>query len=124
MTKVKVTKAALNAIGIHNSHNFCTAGGGRVYVDYIPAITGRGYRSARWQVIGIRCKTDPDGHWQDYGHKTFTVHERATKPIREAEAKDWATRNYLIAEWKRDPFGGWQEPKVYDGVVAKLSEGR
>lgn len=113
MKRIKPTKALLSErLRIHNPWGFCEQGGGRVYVNTQSATTGRAAMSARVQVIGLREKTNPSGWWGDCGHKTWNV-SRDTKAARIEQAKAWASERYGITEWVRDPFGGWQDARVW-----------
>ena len=126
----KLTKAILREHHIFNPHNLCTAGGGKIFIGYSPQVTGRAYRSAKWQIIGSTFKTDPTGHWTDYGHKTFNPsrfangnesHHQAKAKALEA-AKLWASEKYGITHWERDPFGDWQELEVMNRVRKLVEE--
>lgn len=124
---MKLTKAILREHGIVNPWIFCNRGGGKVFISYSPQITGRAYQSARWQVISPGRKTDPDGHYRDNGHKTFSVNSFAGKgthsKIKEQQrlaAIAWATEKYGIDDWVRDPFGDFQQREVWERVVEKI----
>jgi hypothetical protein len=99
-----------------------------VYIDYRPYQGGRASQSAAWQVVRPGFKTDPNGHWRDYGHKTFTVYVTEEKEARLAEAIEWATKRYGITEWVKGPagFGGtYYVPKAtYDVAMAALKAAR
>lgn len=113
----KLTKSALSKKRrIYNSHNFCTAGGGKVLIMYRPHDRGRGGQCAAWQVAGVYFSTDRRAYWRDYGCKTF-VCDSTNRDAKLDEAKRWATEEYGITEWVRDPFGGWQDKRVYDVVM-------
>lgn len=116
-----ITKALLNAAGIHNSHNVCHEGGGSVYIFYKPRGLGRSYRSPKWAVDGIGFHVDSTAEWIDHGCKVFTCN-RDTREQRLADAKAWASEKYGISEWARDPFGGWQDAVVLERVRALLGE--
>ena len=125
----KMTKEKLKAIGIFNPHNFCTIGGGRIFVGYSPQVTGRAYRTAKWQVCGVREKTDPKAFWMDNGQKAFDVNGVAAnssgthaeiKEIQRLAAIAWATEKYGIDDWVKDPFGDYQERRVWERVAALL----
>jgi hypothetical protein len=127
--RLKLTKALLSEHGIHNPHNFCTAGGGKIYIAYSPQITGRAYRSASWQVIMPNGKTDPDGAWCDNGQKSFDVNSVAVpecdtphkrKEYQRLAAIAWATEKYGIDDWVKDPFGDYQQREVWERVVEKI----
>lgn len=119
----KPTKVMLREkLRVFNSHNFCSAGGGFVWVCYTPQTTGRGYRAASWQVVRIDGKpTNPGGPWYDNGWKTFSVYGREYRELRRVEAIAWATEKFGIAKWVRDPFGDWQDASVYAEVVRRLN---
>lgn len=106
MSKIR---EAFKAIHITNSWNICESGGGKVFLDYHTGGSGRGSMPSKWVVIGIRFQTDPKAHWTDNGCKAFSGRMRS--PALD-EAKKWASERFGIAEWVRDPFGGWQDAKV------------
>lgn len=105
----KLTKSKLRERGIVNCYDFCRAGGGRVWLNYRSRDK---VRRAAWQVIGVGFATDPKAPWFDYGCKTF-------RGKIADEAKRWAGERYSITEWVRDPFGGWQDARVYAKVVGE-----
>lgn len=74
-----------------------------VYISYRPQANGRAYHPAAWQIIRPGFSTDPDGHWRDDGHKTFTVYAPATaeKQAKLEEAKAWVGEKYGYREWER-----------------------
>lgn len=127
---MKLTKAILKDRSIHNPHNFCTTGRGKIYVGYSPQDTGRAGRSAKWRVIGPGIKTDPQAHFMDNGCKTFHVHpmnaetHHAAKERARLEAIAWATEHYGITEWVRDPFGDYQAKETMERVIAFCKNGR
>lgn len=132
--KIKLTKKVLQEIGIHNPHNLCSTGGGRIYVGYSPDIRGRASSCAKWQVIGVRENTDPSTAWYNYGCKTFTVggtsrmtHAQSKEQERQA-AIEWATKKYGITEWAKDVFGDYQEAAVIERVKEilqnRINEGK
>lgn len=119
MSKIK---DKLGEVKVHNAHNF--AGHGNVYIAYSPNEYGRIMRPARWQVVRPGFKTDPDGHWMNYGHKTFLLvnageTHKEKKEIALEEAKAWASERYGITEWAKTPFGDWMDA---DFVKARLKE--
>lgn len=63
------------------------------------AYSGRGSSGSRWQVWSPYFKTDPEGHWTDYGKKSFPVYKNNRKEILE-EVKKWVADNYGITDWK------------------------
>jgi hypothetical protein len=112
------SKTRLQEHGIHNSWDVCSKGGGRVYVDY----HARGkVDPPGWHVIGIGFDTDPNAHWSDYGRKSFSGTMRSAALL---AAKSWASGNYGIVQWVRDPFGGWQDADVAERLIAGLKKSR
>jgi hypothetical protein len=107
----------LGTVGIHNAWGF--AGHGNVYIGYTPGDSGRGGRSANWQVIRPGYKTDPKGPWYNNGYKTFSVYGRVDKEPKLNEAKQWVSERYGIKEWARTPFGSWMDAEF---VKARLDE--
>jgi len=112
----KTTEEFREHLFLHNASNYASAAGLKVHVDYRPTITGRGYTSARWQVVGIGFQTDPGGHFQDNGQKTFSIMGRDQKQARLQEALDWASERYGISSWERSPYGSY----VPTGTVAAM----
>lgn len=119
---MRITKQVLSEHKIYNPHDIAKRGGAKLYIDYTPQETGRMYQNASWQVIGVGFKTDPDGHWHDYGHKTFAVYRREEKKPQLEKAMAWCQATYGITEWERSPFGGYQ----IKGTISKalINEGR
>jgi hypothetical protein len=37
------------------------------------------------------------------------------------DAKAWASANFGVVGWIRDPFGDWQDKRVIDAMVEKLN---
>lgn len=110
----------LRSVRIFNAHEF--AGKGNVFISYSPAITGRGSRSAHYVVSRPGYVTDPNAHWQDYGHKTFTCWRGVDRPAAFEEAKTWAGARYKITEWARTPFGSWMSASFVKQRLAELLE--
>lgn len=113
----------LREIRIFNDHGFFNDGGTQVYISYSPAERGRAYKSACWQVHrfvnGREVQTDPDGHWRDYGRKTFSAYRREDKAPALERAQAWCAERYGITEWARSPFGGYGDAEF---VKARLKE--
>lgn len=108
-----------------NGHNLCAAfnpAPRKVYVSYRAAVTGRAYQSAAWQVVGIGFLTNPDGHWRDYGHRTFTVYAREQKEPQRMAAIAWATEQGYGTVWMPDPFGDYQTAETMAAYAAWLAE--
>jgi hypothetical protein len=97
-----------------------------IHVGYTPAFTGRGYRSARWQVVRPGYKTDPEGHWEDDGHKTFSVLSRDVKESQRLAAIDWASYRYGIEEWGRIAGipGDWFPVEVVTWIKTRLKKAK
>lgn len=90
----------LQAIGVFNPYGAAQRGESTIYIDYRPQQNGRAYQCAAWQVVDASGKkTDPGGHWQDYGHKTFNVFRRERRASQLEAAKAWAAERYGITEW-------------------------
>jgi len=111
----KLTKAECNAVNVHNSYNLCELGGGTLYVGFCSHASRAGIPSG-WKVVGLGFQTDPKAHWTDNGCKTFDgkKHSEAKQ-----QAMDWASEKYGVEDWVRDPFGGYQDKKVFDAAVVK-----
>lgn len=115
------TKEKMRAVGI-NPHALATLGPGRVYISWSPMEIGRLSRVAMYQVIHLDHKTDPKGHWSDYGHKTFSIF-RDTKEQALAAAIAWADEKYGKREWIRSPWGDYHESAVLPAVIEKVKKG-
>jgi len=115
---VKLTRERLRAARIINDWDLAKViqglGGFGVFVGYRSQDHGRIYTPAAWQVIRPGFRTDPKGHWSDYGRKTFLV----GTPVREfkdpvrLEAIGWASKRYQLdpEDWLPSPLGrasGW-----------------
>jgi hypothetical protein len=96
------------------------------YIWYRRVLPGRGYQPAAWQVIRPGFRTDPDGYWRDHGHKTFTVYSRDDRIAKGEEAKEWASKQYGIAEWKKttrlQTHGALFPAYVVDWIETKIKE--
>lgn len=96
---------ALRDVGIFNpwlASEYARQRGGRgIYIDRRPAETGRASQSAAWQVIRPGFMTNSEGHWRDYGHKTFDVFRRNQDDAALEQAKAWAAEEFGISEWER-----------------------
>lgn len=112
---MKYTKQILIESHIVNSFDIAKRGEAKLFIGYVPAITGRGLTNARWKVYGMNFKTDPDSAWYDYSQKAFNVYRRDEKPVKLQEAFDWCKEQYGITEWERDVFGDYQ----IKGTIAK-----
>jgi hypothetical protein len=102
----------LRALKIHNNHGLLTVFGDErdVWIDYVPPEV-RQVRAARSMVHSVHHRTDPNGHYSDYGAKSFSGNRAASMPC----AIAWATEAYGITEWAPSPFGG----KIPARVLAK-----
>lgn len=118
---MKLTKKILNEFGLHNGHNVCVAGGGKIYIWYRARGVYRSGITPGWMVSGINFKTDPVGHWLNNGNKKFSGFPKPRAEWLE-DAKKWAGEKYGITEWERDPFGDWQDKRVMDAIRNKISE--
>jgi len=113
---MNITKNTLRTINIVNAYCFAH---GHIFIDYYPAMTGLGSRSAKWVVIKGNEKTDLNAAWYDNGHKTFTVFRREEKAGQLTAAIKWATKKYGIKKWASTPVGSWMD----DGfVTARMLE--
>lgn len=92
------------------------------HVTYMPAQRGRGYKAACWQVIQGNYPTDPDGHWRDYGRKTFDVHHREEKQPQLEAALAWASEHFGVTEWKKEPFGSYMPAEFVDARTKQLKD--
>jgi hypothetical protein len=108
---------------IFNEWDF--AGHGNVYITFIPQDNGRGGHGSKYQVIRPGFKTDSNGPWYEYGHKTFTPSSHRKlgtngKAEALAEAKKWAGDRYGILEWDKTPYGSWMDAALVDARVKEL----
>jgi hypothetical protein len=90
--------------------------------------TGRAYQPAAWQVIRPGFRTDPNGYWRDYGHKTFNVYGREQKEAKRLEAIAWASERYDFdpEDWVPSPFGrasGWFPRPVLEAALDAIQRG-
>lgn len=102
----KLTKKQLRELGVYNPWGIAE-NSTDLFINYSSAITGRVYKSASWQVVHVKYKTDPEAHFLDYGRKTFDVHSREEKQVRLNEAILWASVKYKIANWEKSVFGSY-----------------
>lgn len=114
----KLTES-FRSIRVFNPHDFYATRRGQAYIEYTTADRGRGGRSAYWAVYGVGFDTNPDGHWRDYGRKTFPVYSREDKASQLEAAQEWAAR-YGITDWAKDPYGGWGDAEFVKQRVAEL----
>lgn len=115
---MKLTKKLLSIYKIHNGHGLCSWVDGKAFISYCAA-EPRACRSAKWAVYGIGFKTNPKSHWSDCGNMVFIGKMRS--PALD-EAKAWASKQFGIKEWERDPFGNWQDKVIMDNVRAHLHQ--
>lgn len=121
-----MTKNDLRAMGIFNEHDLAKRdGGSNLYVCYRAQDNGRGGHSSGWLVIRVGHKTDPEGHWGEYGNKYFLTWGRHDKEEKRLEAIAWATARYGIQEWERSPFGSYHPKGTLTGLrqAARAREG-
>jgi hypothetical protein len=107
--------------GIFNHHNLCSrfAPDPKIAICYLPR---ERFYSARWSVWSPLGKTNPGGAWYEHGCKTFLVWSASDKEEVLAEAMKWAAVKYGIAEWAKDPFGGYQDVRTL--VVVKEAQNK
>lgn len=113
----KLTKKQWNERHVFNGHNLAQAGLG-LYIAFFPQVTGRMYRSAKWQIVKVGEKTDANASWEDCGNKSFHVHFDQSKDAQLDAAKKWAFDTFGVSEWERDPWGNWH-PKGSMEAAAK-----
>jgi hypothetical protein len=107
------TKEQLRTIGITNGYDLVRLlAEPKVFISFSPRMTGRGYQPGQFQVIHLDHQTNPNGHWQDHGHKTFRVALAITKEQALADAIKWTDATFGKSDWVRDPFGDYQDSKV------------
>ncbi len=116
---------ALRDCRVFNDHEFFNEKG-QVWVAYNAADGGRGGRAAHATVYRRGYKTHPDGHWRDYGNKTFSSYSErrpeGTSPKAHciALAQAWAAERYGVTEWARSPFGGYGDAAFVKARLAAL----
>jgi len=116
---MKLTKILLRDNKIYNSWEIAKRGELHFFISY-SAAEPKSCKGASWHVVGVGFKTDSDAAWYDNGCKAFQVWGRKDKEDVLAKAKEWASQKYGIAEWERDPFGGWQDKRLIDLLRATL----
>jgi len=87
----------LAAVGVINTWDLLRRFGDSlkdVAISYHPG-GGRSVVPSRSQVWSPTFKTDPLGHWADYGCKAFSGRRAVSMPV----ARSWATEQYGIKEW-------------------------
>ena len=114
LTKKFPTKKQMSEVGVHNSYNLAALTDQKVFIAWSPQQTGRYYRLAHFAVVHIGYKTDPKGHWQDDGHKSFHIYGGDTRDGKAAEAMSWANKKFSKRSWVRDPFGSYQDPQALE----------
>jgi len=100
-----------------------------VAIVYRAQSTGRSYQSAAWQVIRPGYKTNPDGHWRDNGHQTFTIFRPSEQRAAQLdEAMNWARERYGVVVWKRTnrlrTRGAYFPAAVVDWFEAQIKAAR
>lgn len=75
-----------------------------ITISYSPEQRGRMYRSPQWSVHHLREKTNPGGHWMDYGNKVFGLFQ-INGTLKE---KRQAARDEAIA-WTNEKYGTTEE---------------
>ncbi len=116
----KLTKKILKENKFYNSHDIAKRTGNKIYLSYTGVEYGRFYQSAKWQVVGIGIKTDPDpdSAWYNHGMKTFNVFGRKEKESKFQEALVWIKEKYNLEMTYRDPNGNYHPM----GTLEKLKE--
>ena len=120
----RLTKQQLRELHIFNPHNLAREAGCELYIGYSPADYGRAAHSASWDIIGINFKTDPNGAWYNYGHKSFPMYGRSDKESQLKEAMQWVKKNYGITDWERDVFGSYQIKGTLERLASRIQENR
>lgn len=92
---------------------------------YITYRTSDRWTSSAWQVVRPGYQTDPDGHWKDYGHKTFIVNDRPGHDKQAAldEAVQWCEKRYgYNGEWDKVTGlpGAWFPRFVADYLKSEI----
>jgi len=119
---MKLTKSILREHKIHNPYNLARKAKNRIYIGYSPADYGRAGQPAHWTVVGIDFSTDPEGHWKDYGNKTFALWGREYKQKSLEEAIQWANENFGTNEWEKAPFNSYQIKGTLARIEAMIKE--
>jgi hypothetical protein len=82
--------------GFYNGHTVAqearTRGLTPVYISWQSGIRGRMYRPPSWHVVDVDRKTDPEGHWSNYGNKAFDAIMGRTRDQQRIAACAWADR--------------------------------
>jgi hypothetical protein len=115
----KAVREALSAHGIHNEHNSLVKG--QVLIAWSPQDTGRGGRSAWWQVHRKGYLTHPNNpNYWEHDRKTFTVNGRDDRESKLQEAIAWARERYGFGEFVKDPWGAYQPREQLIENLARL----
>jgi hypothetical protein len=120
------TKKQMHALKecITNSWNLAELTDQKVFISWAPQIVGRWYRPANFAVVHIGHKTDPKGHWQNDGHKSFYIYDGDTRDSRVLEAIAWADKKFGKRTWVRDPFGSYQDLQALNCVWDLVKESK
>jgi len=114
------TKKTMREGGIFNPWQIASLTKDKLHISFSPQHLGRGGHGAHYQVIKIDKKTDPNGPWYNYGHKTFPV--GGDKPKAFSDAVKWANENFGERDWVKDPWGGMQDSSAVELVRAEVRE--
>ena len=106
---MRITRETLRLLRLITPRDIARAGPEpRIFIDYMPQDLTRGGHNAKWQVYGVGFKTDPEGHWDDYGNKTFDCWRPSVdKEPQRLAAIAWATKQYGVKEWERSLYGSY-----------------
>jgi hypothetical protein len=91
----------LRFIGVFNAHILLSRfaePGKDVACSYSPP-EPRACRCATAHVWSPSHKTNPKGHWSDYGKMAFVGYKKESMP----KAIAWATERYGVTKWVPDP---------------------
>jgi hypothetical protein len=115
--EMKLTKNILTENKVYNPYNLAQFVGEKVYISFQAQERGRISHSAKWQVVGINFKTDPEEAYYNYGHKTFTIweHDKETQLL---AARAWVKEKYGMDMTERDVWGNWHVTGTMDKMKA------
>ena len=108
----------LRTAGVVNPYEFY---GSQPYI-YRRVAVPRSVTSAGWMVRKRGRDLAPKGAWYDYGSKRFGYGGRDQEASALAAAQAWASSEFGVAAWARDPFGCYGSAEFVRRRVDELLE--
>jgi hypothetical protein len=103
--------------GVYNSWEFY---GNEVYISFRANQGSRDVLPSRWNVR--KPGTSLSDAWYDNGCKSFGGSGRKGAAAGLEEAKKWASKEFGIKEWARDPYGSWGEAGYVKRRIKELTK--